>query len=61
MAFYYFNKHKVDIAVIETGLGGRLDSTNVVSPELSVITPISYDHQNILGETLESIATKKPV
>lgn len=59
MAFYYFNKHKVDIAVVETGLGGRLDSTNVVSPELSVITPISYDHQNILGETLESIAYEK--
>ena len=59
MAFDYFNKQKVDIAVIETGLGGRLDSTNVISPELSVITPISYDHQNILGRKLETIAYEK--
>mgnify|MGYP001230012577 CR=1 FL=1 len=59
MAFDYFNKQNVDVAVIETGLGGRLDSTNVINPELSVITPISYDHQNILGEKLETIAYEK--
>src|ERR1051326_1920205 len=59
LAFDYFAKEKVDIAVIETGLGGRLDSTNVITPELSVITNISYDHQNLLGETLEKIAGEK--
>lgn len=59
MAFGYFAKEKVDIAVIEVGLGGRLDSTNVINPELAVITNISLDHTNLLGNTLEEIATEK--
>jgi dihydrofolate synthase / folylpolyglutamate synthase len=59
LAFHYFKKKKVDIAVIETGLGGRLDSTNVITPELSVITNISYDHMNLLGNSLEKIAKEK--
>lgn len=59
MAMEYFAAEKVDIAVIETGLGGRLDSTNVVIPELSVITNIGYDHMDILGDTLEKIAGEK--
>ena len=59
MAFDYFAKENVDIAVIETGLGGRLDSTNVIYPELSIITNISYDHVQILGNTLEKIASEK--
>jgi dihydrofolate synthase/folylpolyglutamate synthase len=59
MAFEYFAKEKVDIAVIETGLGGRLDSTNIISPLLSVITNIGYDHMNILGNTLPEIASQK--
>ncbi len=59
MAFDYFAKEKVDIAVIETGLGGRLDSTNIITPILSIITNIGYDHMNILGDTLEKIAFEK--
>ena len=59
MAFDYFAKEKVDIAVIEVGLGGRLDSTNVIIPELSIITNIGWDHMNILGDTLEKIAFEK--
>jgi len=59
MAFDYFARRKVDIAVIETGLGGRLDSTNIISPELSVVTNISLDHQNLLGDSLEKIAEEK--
>ncbi len=59
MAFEYFAQEKVDIAIIETGLGGRLDSTNIISPVLSVITNIGYDHMNILGNTLEEIAGEK--
>jgi dihydrofolate synthase/folylpolyglutamate synthase len=59
MAFDYFAKKKVDIAIIETGLGGRLDSTNIITPVLSVITNISYDHQHILGNTLQEIAFEK--
>jgi len=59
MALQYFQEQKVDIAIIETGLGGRLDSTNVITPELSVITNIGYDHMNILGNTLEKIAFEK--
>jgi len=59
MAFEYFVQQEVDIAVIETGLGGRLDSTNVINPILSVITNIGYDHMNILGNTLEEIAFEK--
>lgn len=59
LAFKYFSEEKVDIAVIETGLGGRLDSTNVIKPMLSVITNISYDHTALLGNTLEKIAIEK--
>lgn len=59
MAFEYFVSCKVDIAVIETGLGGRLDSTNVIVPEVSVITNIGMDHMNLLGDTLEKIALEK--
>ena len=59
MAFEYFAEQEVDFAVIETGLGGLLDSTNIIIPILSVITNIGYDHQNILGYTLEEIATQK--
>ena len=59
MAFDYFAKQKVDIAVIEVGLGGRLDSTNIITPELSVITNIGFDHTQFLGDTLEQIAFEK--
>ncbi|MCS7018700.1 MAG: folylpolyglutamate synthase/dihydrofolate synthase family protein [Cytophagales bacterium] len=59
MAFDYFAQNQVDIAVIEVGLGGRLDSTNVITPVLSLITNISYDHQAILGDTLPQIAFEK--
>ncbi len=59
MAFEYFAKEQVDIAVIEVGLGGRLDSTNIIIPELSVITNIGWDHMNILGNSLEEIAFEK--
>jgi dihydrofolate synthase / folylpolyglutamate synthase len=59
MAFDYFAHEKVDIAVIETGLGGRLDSTNIIEPLLSVITNIGYDHMDLLGDTLGKIATEK--
>ncbi len=59
MAFSYFSEQNVDIAIIEVGLGGRLDSTNIITPELSVITNISLDHTNILGNTLKEIAGEK--
>ena len=59
MAFDYFASRNVEIAVIEVGLGGRLDSTNIISPELSVITNIGWDHMNMLGDTLEKIAFEK--
>jgi len=59
MAFDYFRASKVDVAVIEVGLGGRLDSTNVITPEVSVITNISFDHQALLGNTLAKIAAEK--
>ncbi|MBI1288276.1 MAG: bifunctional folylpolyglutamate synthase/dihydrofolate synthase [Flavobacteriales bacterium] len=59
LAFDHFAKNEVDIAIIEVGLGGRLDSTNVITPELSVITNIGYDHQQFLGETLPEIAGEK--
>ena len=59
LAFQYFKDKKVDIAVIETGLGGRLDSTNVINPLLSIITNISFDHMNLLGSTLPAIAYEK--
>ncbi len=59
MAFNHFANEEVDIAVIEVGLGGRLDSTNIISPELSVITNIGFDHMQILGDTLDRIAFEK--
>ena len=59
MAYDFFAREKVDIAVIETGLGGRLDSTNIITPLLSIITNIGYDHMDILGDTLEEIAFEK--
>lgn len=59
LAFEYFSKQKVDIVILETGLGGRLDSTNVVTPELSIITNIGTDHTNFLGDTYEKIAFEK--
>lgn len=59
MAFQYFAKEKVDIVILETGLGGRLDSTNIVNPELSIITNIGMDHMQFLGNTLPKIATEK--
>lgn len=59
MAFHHFAQKKVDIAVIETGLGGRLDSTNIITPILSIITNISFDHQQFLGNTLPLIAAEK--
>ena len=59
MAFLYFAQEAVDIAVIETGLGGRLDATNVITPEVTVITQIDYDHTKILGSTLAQIAAEK--
>ena len=58
-AFYHFSQCKVDFQVVETGLGGRLDATNIVSPIISVITSISLDHTNILGDTLAKIAGEK--
>ena len=59
LALYYFYYEKVDVAVIETGLGGKLDSTNVVKPDLTIITPIDIDHQNILGYNIKEIASEK--
>ena len=59
MAFEYFSREKVDIAIIETGLGGRLDSTNIIAPLLTIITNIGYDHVNLLGDSLEKIAFEK--
>jgi dihydrofolate synthase/folylpolyglutamate synthase len=59
MAFDYFAKQQVDIAIIEVGLGGRLDSTNIILPEVSVITNIGLDHTNLLGGTVEKIAVEK--
>ena len=59
MAYDHFAKAEVDIAIIEVGLGGRLDSTNIINPILSVITNIGYDHMNILGDTLSKIAFEK--
>src|SRR3989344_2402900 len=60
MAFVYFMRKKIDIAVIEVGLGGRLDATNVVTPEIAVITHIGLEHTDVLGATLEKIALEKP-
>jgi len=59
MAFHQFCKYNVDISVIETGLGGRLDSTNIINPEVTVITNIGLDHMNLLGDTLEKITREK--
>ncbi len=59
MAFGYFARQNVDVAVVEVGLGGRLDSTNIITPELSVITNIGLDHTNLLGDTIELIAAEK--
>lgn len=59
MAFSWFKEEEVDVAIIETGLGGRLDSTNIITPMLSVITNIGWDHMHLLGDTLEKIASEK--
>jgi len=59
LSLHHFKKHQVDIAVIETGLGGRLDSTNIIHPELSIITNIGWDHMDMLGDTLPKIAFEK--
>jgi dihydrofolate synthase/folylpolyglutamate synthase len=59
MAFWLFREKRVETAVIEVGLGGRLDSTNVVNPALTVITPIDFDHEAYLGHTIEAIASEK--
>lgn len=59
LCFDYFANEKVDIAIIEVGLGGRLDSTNIITPELSIITNISWDHTDLLGDTLPKIASEK--
>ena len=59
LAFEYFKQIQIDIAIIEVGMGGRLDSTNIITPLVSVITNIGYDHMQFLGTTLESIATEK--
>jgi dihydrofolate synthase/folylpolyglutamate synthase len=59
IGFLYFARQKVDVAVIEVGLGGRLDATNIVKPLVSVITSLSYDHMNVLGDTLSKIAFEK--
>jgi dihydrofolate synthase/folylpolyglutamate synthase len=59
MALLVFREEKVDVAVLEVGLGGRLDATNIVEPELCVITPVDFDHERFLGNTIESIAAEK--
>ena len=59
MAFVFFQQQKIDIAVLETGLGGRYDATNICEPVLTIITPIDYDHENILGPGLKKIAAEK--
>ncbi len=59
LAFQYFKDEKVDVAVVETGLGGRLDSTNIINPLISIITNISFDHTALLGDTIEKIAYEK--
>ena len=59
LAFVYFSDQKVDVAVIEVGLGGRLDATNIINPELSVITNVAFDHQHLLGDTIALIAKEK--
>ena len=59
MAFDYFSKEKIDIAIVEVGMGGRLDSTNIITPELSIITNIDFDHMKFLGDTRAKIAYEK--
>ena len=59
MAFDYFSKEKIDIAIVEVGMGGRLDSTNLITPELSIITNIDFDHMKFLGDTRAKIAYEK--
>ena len=59
MAFDFFKNEKVDIAIIEVGLGGRLDSTNVIKPEIAVITNIGLDHTRFLGETIKEDCARK--
>ena len=59
LSFLHFSNEKVDIAIIEVGLGGRLDSTNIINPILSVITNISLEHTNLLGNSIEKIAQEK--
>lgn len=59
MAFWYFSRERVDVAVVETGMGGRLDSTNIITPVVSIITNIGLDHTEFLGHTLEEIASEK--
>lgn len=59
LAFAYFAAQKIDVAIVEVGLGGRLDSTNIIKPDLSIITNISFDHIQFLGNTLEKIAAEK--
>ena len=59
MAFDYFDQSDVEVAVIETGLGGRLDATNLITPILSIVTNVSFDHTEFLGETIEKIAAEK--
>lgn len=59
MAFQFFDKEKIDIAIVEVGLGGRLDSTNIITPEVSLITNIGYDHVEMLGDTIAKIAIEK--
>ncbi|MBQ8888631.1 MAG: bifunctional folylpolyglutamate synthase/dihydrofolate synthase, partial [Bacteroidaceae bacterium] len=59
MAFNYFSEEQVDVAVIEVGLGGRLDCTNIITPDLCIITNISFDHVQFLGDTLAKIASEK--
>src|SRR5690554_1577220 len=59
LAFEYFKNEKVDIAIVEVGMGGRLDSTNIITPEISVITNIGLDHTQFLGNTLAAVATEK--
>ena len=59
LAFEYFKFKKIDIAIIEVGLGGRLDSTNIISPLIGLVTNVGYDHQNVLGNSLSEIANEK--
>src|ERR1700723_4472815 len=59
IAFLAFTQHPVDFAIYEVGLGGRLDATNIVAPEVAIITPIDFDHENFLGHSIEEIAAEK--